>query len=138
MRYMLVVLMVVLCGCITMSGGGDGLTRESRPRHNQDRWLNEREVINNVVAYVEYSKYASRRPKVLQEYGLYLRMSYANVSVGGQDIDAGVRALNYIHKIHQECGGSQKFWNDALAMARLMGNGDEKQGTGLEPPPGYK
>ena len=137
MRYILPIFLALLCGCVSLPKG-EGLTRETHPRHNQKRWLKEREVINNVVAYVEYSKYASRRPQALREYALYIRLSYANVSIGGQDVDAGVRALNYIHKIHAECGGSPKLWNDVLALSRILGEGDERQGTGLEPPPDYK
>ena len=142
MRFLLFILLAVLCGCATTSSTSTKrpvpLTRESRPRHDQQNWLKEREAINNVVAFVEYAKYASRRPQALRDYALYICVTYAHVSMGGNDVDAGVRALNYIHKIHLDCGGSGKLWKDALDLARIMDKDGDKQPTGLEPPPNYK
>ena len=142
MRFLLLILLAVLCGCVTTGSPSTKrpvpLTRETRPRHDQQNWLKEREAINNVVAYVEYAKYASRRPQALRDYALYIRVTYAHVSMGGNDVDAGVRALNYIHKIHLDCGGSGKLWKDALDLARIMDKDGDKQPTGLEPPPDYK
>ncbi len=142
MRFLLLILLAVLCGCATQGSTSTKrpvpLTRETRPRHDQQNWLKEREAINNVVAFVEYAKYASRRPQALRDYALYIRVTYAHVSMGGNDVDAGVRALNYIHKIHLDCGGSGKLWKDALDLARIMDKDGDKQPTGLEPPPNYK
>ncbi len=143
MRYLFLVLLALLCGCIATRPGTSSkkpvpLTREAHPRHNQKRWLNQREAINNVVAFVEYAKYASRRPQALRDYALYVRVTYADVSMGGNDVDAGVRALNYIRKIHLDCGGSGKLWKDVLDLSRIMGNSSDKQPNGLEPPPDYK
>ena len=142
MRHLLLLLLAVLCGCVTTSTTPSKkpvrLTHEARPRHDQQNWLNEREAINNVVAFVEYAKYASRRPQALHDYALYVRVTYANVSMGGKDVDAGVRALNYIRKIHLECGGTGKYWKDVLDLSRIMGNSSDKQPNGLEPPSDYK
>lgn len=142
MRLLLLILLAVFCGCVTTGTTSSKkpvpLTRETHPRHDQQNWVKEREAINNVVAYVEYAKYASRRPQALRDYALYIRVTYAHVSMGGNDVDAGVRALNYIHKIHLDCGGSGKLWKDVLDLARIMGNDGGKQTTGLEPPPDYK
>ena len=143
MRHFLLILLALLCGCATTKPGTSPkkpvrLTHEARPRHNQQNWLDEREAINNVVAFVEYAKYVSRRPQALRDYALYVRVTYANVSMGGKDVDAGVRALNYIHKIHLDCGGSGKLWKDVLDLSRIMGNGGDKQPNGLEPPPDFK
>ena len=142
MRLILLILLAILCGCATTSTTSSKkpvpLTREARPRHDQQNWLKEREAINNVVAFVEYAKYASRRPQALRDYALYIRVTYAHVSMGGNDVDAGVRALNYIHKIHLECGGSGKLWKDVLDLSRIMVNDSRGQPIGLEPPLDYK
>ena len=143
MRPILLILLAILCGCATTGSTTSSkkpvpLTREARPRHDQQNWLKEREAINNVVAFVEYAKYASRRPQALRDYALYIRVTYAHVSMGGNDVDAGVRALNYIHKIHLECGGSGKLWKDVLDLSRIMVNDSRGQPIGLEPPLDYK
>ena len=142
MRSLLLILLAVLCGCATTGSSSSKkptpLTRETHPRHDQQNWLKEREAINNVVAFVEYAKYASRRPQALRDYALYLRTTYAHVSMGGNDVDAGVRALNYIHKIHLDCGGSGKLWKDVLDLSRIMNSDSANQPVGLEPPLDYK
>ncbi len=142
MRPLIIILLAVLCGCATTGSPAAKkpmpLTREIRPRHDQQNWLNERECIHNVVTFVEYAKYASRRPQTLRDYALYIRATYAHVSMGGNDVDAGVRALNYIHKIHLDCGGPGKLWKDVLELSRIMDRGSNNQAVGLEPPPNYK
>ncbi|OQC12233.1 MAG: hypothetical protein BWX73_03068 [Lentisphaerae bacterium ADurb.Bin082] len=95
-----------------------GLTGEHNPRHDQNRWVDENLVINTVVQCVNNADFASRRPAAVKEYATLLRLSYMRVSEGGVDVDAGVRALNFIYKIHRDANGDRKLWQDVVERAK--------------------
>lgn len=129
------VLFVLMTGCIS-SGK---YTHEHRPRSDQKRWPDEREVINTVVKIVNMSGYASLKPKALMEYALFLRRWYGTVSEGGNDVDAGIRALNYIKKIHNDAYGGGGLWREVLDKAKTEeDDGSGKRMPGLPPPVDYK
>lgn len=94
------------------------LTNAHNPRHDQKRWLDENLVISTVVQCVNNADFASRRPMAVKEYATLLRLSYMRVSEGGVDVDAGVRALNFIYKIHRDANGDRKLWQDAVERAK--------------------
>ena len=121
-------------GCQTTAGG---FTRSRDPRHDQNNWLDERLVINTVVQCVNNADFTSRRPLAIMEYATLLRMCYMTVSEGGVDVDAGVRALNFIHKIHRDARGDKKLWQNAVKKAQDT-TADHGRLPGLPIPAEYK
>lgn len=124
----------LLAACVSNPGG---FTSEHNPRHDQNRWLDENLVINTVVQCVNNADFASRRPAAVKEYATLLRLSYMNVSEGGVDIDAGVRGLNFIYKIHRDANGDRKLWQDAVERAKDTTD-DAGRLPGLPIPPDFR
>ncbi len=121
---------LLLCGC--MSSGK--YTKEAFPRADQKRWPDETEVVDVVVRCVRMAEYTSGRPHAIREYAIFLRSTYSRCSEGGIDIDAGVRALNYIRKIHRDARGGRKLWRQAIELAQYEPENTEKRMPGLPPP----
>ena len=124
----------LLTACVS---NPNALTRAYNPRHDQNRWLDENLVINTVVQCVNNADFASRRPLAVKEYAGLLRLCYMTVSEGGVDVDAGVRALNFIHKIHRDANGDRKLWRDAVEQAKNTSD-DAGRLPGLPIPPDFR
>lgn len=130
-----IIVMLCAAACITVSN----YTTEYRPRADQKKWPDEKEVINTVVKCVRMADYASLRTRAVREYALALRRWYAHVSMGGKDVDAGVRALNYVHKIHGDAHGGNELWRDALDLSRVHSDPHCDTGVpGIPPPLDYQ
>ncbi len=135
MKRTLAILSFLLCGCIASSP----YTRLAKPRADQKRWIDERAAIDAVIYCINSGKFASRRPMAVRNYASLLRQCYASASLLGQDVDAGVRALNYLHKIHQQSKGDKTLWDDALKLAKVKVNDDSPNHLpGIEPPEDYQ
>lgn len=124
----------LLTACVS---NPNALTSANNPRPDQSRWLDENLVINTVVQCVNNADFASRRPQAVKEYAGLLRICYMTVSEGGVDIDAGARALNFIHKIHRDANGDRKLWQDAVERAKDTSN-DAGRLPGLPIPPDFR
>lgn len=99
------------------------LTRESRPRAGQLRWGDETVLQTTVRRLLDSSRLASREPGVAAKYADLLRFWYQVASGNGQDVDGGVRMLNYLRQVHFENGGSSKLWKEAVKTAKEAGVG---------------
>ncbi len=108
-------------------------TSETVPHLAQKHWVDERDVIITVTQCVPRLKYSSTRDEALERYAKGVRRWYAHASDNGKDVDAGVRALNYVHKIHKDAKGARSLWKKVLKEARALTDAD-----GLPPPEGYK
>ncbi|HOG51696.1 MAG TPA: hypothetical protein PKY10_13980 [Lentisphaeria bacterium] len=73
----------------------------------------------------------------IKEYATLLRVSYMRVSEGGVDVDAGVRALNFIYKIHRDANGDRKLWHDVVERAKDTTD-DAGRLLGLPIPPEFR
>ncbi len=137
MKIVFIMLVIVFCGCATTTSSS--YTKQSKPREDQRRWIDERAVIDSVVYCVNGAKFASSRPAAVKNYASLLRQCYAAASLLGQDVDAGVRALNFIHSIHYQAKGDKTLWNDALELAKVKVSEDSPNYLpGIEPPQDYK
>lgn len=128
----LTLLLALLAGCV--STNAKKYTREDVPRHDQKRWPDELQVVDVVVRCVRTAEFSSSRKVAVREYAIFLRQVYGNCSEGGIDVDAGVRALNYIKKIHNDAHGGRKLWNEAFELAQYEPEDEFKRMPGLPPP----
>ena len=75
----------------------------------------------------------------MRNYASVIRQAYARASLLGQDVDAGVRAMNYIKNVHRQAKGDQALWDDALKTAKQKYDEDSSDYLpGIEPPQDYK
>jgi hypothetical protein len=88
------------------------------PRPDQQRWMDERMVIEQLTECVYNASFASKRDAAILTYANLLRHVYGFASLGNRDIDAGVRALNFVHRVHRQASGSRALWVTVLAEAR--------------------
>ena len=94
-KHCIVLIALGLAGCFTTGQ----YTREAFPRADQKNWPDEVEVVDVVVRCVRTAEYTSSHTYAVREYAIFLRQTYGKCSEGGLDVDAGIRALNYIKKI---------------------------------------
>ena len=87
-----------------------------------------------VVRCVRTAEYTSSHTYAVREYAIFLRQTYGKCSEGGIDVDAGIRALNYIKKIHHDAKGGRKLWREAMELARYEHEDENKRMPGLPPP----
>ena len=114
-------------------------TKLAKPRADQRRWIDERESIDAVIYCINGAKYATSRPFAVKNYASVIRQAYARASLLGQDVDAGVRALNYIKNVHKQAKGAKDLWDDALEYAKRRLDEDSPDHLpGIEPPQDYK
>ena len=104
----------VLCGCASTPR----VKKPYVPHPDQRVWVDEAAVINLVTRLVYDAQFESRRHRAEERYAALLRYWYHRTSQNGLDQDAGVRALNYIRKIHADAGGTRKLWKHVLELAR--------------------
>ena len=128
----LAVIALLLAGCFTT--GGAKYTKEDFPRADQKHWPDELQVVDVVVRCVRTAEYTSSRNYAVREYALFLRQTYGKCSEGGLDADAGMRALNYIKKIHNDAKGGKKLWKEAMELACYEPEEEYKRMPGLPPP----
>lgn len=119
-----------LAGCFTTGQ----YTREAFPRADQKYWPDEVEVVDVVVRCVRTAEYTSSHTYAVREYAIFLRQTYGKCSEGGLDVDAGIRALNYIKKIHHDAKGGKKLWREAMELACYEHKDENKRMPGLPPP----
>lgn len=94
------------------------LSQESRPRADQQNWGDEAVLQTAVRRLLDSSRLASREPGVVGQYAALLRYWYLLASGNGQDVDGGVRMLNFIHQIHLQNGGGKSLWKQAVREAK--------------------
>ena len=126
------VVALLLAGCFTT--GGTKYTREDFPRPDQKHWPDELQVVDVVVRCVRTAEYTSSRTYAIREYAIFLRQTYGKCSEGGLDVDAGMRALNYIKKIHNDAKGGKALWKEAMKLASYDPEEEYKRMPGLPPP----
>ena len=126
----IVLIALGLAGCFTTGQ----YTKEAFPRADQKHWPDEVEVVDVVVRCVRTAEYTSSHTYAVREYAIFLRQTYGKCSEGGLDVDAGIRALNYIKKIHHDAKGGRKLWREAMELARYEHEDENKRMPGLPPP----
>ena len=137
MKIVCILLAIILCGCATTTSSS--YTKQSKPRPDQRRWIDESAAIDGVAYCVNGAKFASSRPAAVKNYASLIRQCYATASLLGQDVDAGVRALNFIRSLHYQAKGDKTLWNDALELAKVKVSDDSPNFLpGIEPPQDYK
>ena len=104
------------------------------PRPDQRQWLDEPVVISLVTRYVYECRFDSRRTAAEHQYAARLRHWYGIASSGGEDVDGGRRAVNFVHRIHLDAKGSRRLWKRVLGLARQPEPGQD----GLTLPPEVK
>ena len=95
------------------------------PHPRQRAWVNEAAVINLVTRLVYDARFESRQEVTEMRYATVLRYWYKRCSVDGEDLDGGLRALNYIRKIHFDAGGDRKLWKRVAERAREAAPGED-------------
>lgn len=125
---------ILILGCMQASP----YTNLATPRADQRHWPNERDAIDTIILLNRRARYASSRPAAVKLYATFIRQCYAEASMLGADVDAGVRALNYLHKLHKQTKGKKAFWEDSLRVSKAK-LPDTSPGhlPGLEPPEDY-
>ena len=91
-------------------------------------------VISLVTRYVYECRFDSRRTAAEHQYAARLRHWYGIASSGGEDVDGGRRAVNFVHRIHLDAKGSRRLWKRVLGLARQPEPGQD----GLTLPPEVK
>lgn len=107
--------------CRSLSLSGPSYTSDSFPRENQQIWFTPDEITSTVrlvASCISASEMITDRPRAVRRYAEYLRLCYHAISLNGADVDAGIRALNFIHKLHRDADGSAKLWQDAVTLAQ--------------------
>ena len=103
------------------------------PHPRQRVWVNEAAVINLVTRLVYDNHFESRQKQTELRYAAVLRYWYKHCSLDGADLDGGIRALNYIRKIHFDAGGDSKLWQRVVERAKKP----EPMQDGLPIPPEF-
>ncbi|MBN2448788.1 MAG: hypothetical protein JXR77_00280 [Lentisphaeria bacterium] len=88
------------------------------PHAQQREWVDEVAVINVVTRLTMDAGFASRRALAEERYAALLRYWYKRTSLAGRDLEGGIRALNFIRKVHFDAKGDRKLWNRAVELAR--------------------
>ncbi len=119
---------------LTACRGGSAYTRESRPRAEQPHWVDEEVLQISVFRLLEGARLASRSPGIVDRYAGILRYWYGVASGNGEDVDGGIRALNYLKAVHFSQQGGKELWESAISAAK---NTDAAQeGLSARPIPG--
>lgn len=95
------------------------------PHPGQEAWVDEPAVMNLVARFVFESHFDRRRALAEQRYAALIRFCYTRASSGGKDLDGGRRAVNFIHKVHHDAGGSRDLWRRVMELARQPAPGEE-------------
>jgi hypothetical protein len=118
MRTLSLPLTVLIAGALAGCTLLHSLPHPVVPRPDQRQWLDEQAVISLVTRYVYECHFDSRRARVERQYASRLQQWYGLASSAGQDLDGGLRAVNFIHKIHRDAKGSRGLWMQVLSLAR--------------------
>ncbi|NLF93460.1 MAG: hypothetical protein GX564_06190 [Oligosphaeraceae bacterium] len=105
---------LLLSACLT----GRGYTDQSRPRPGQLQWVDEEILQVGVFRLLEGARLASREPGIVERYAGMLRYWYGVASGNGEDVDGGVRALNYLRAVHFSQQGGKDLWKQAVEAAK--------------------
>ncbi len=134
------ILLCVLCGCATSEQGRSARHHPrrdfTRPRPGQERWIAFEEAAPVLKDFVERYKMSTQRRQVTNELTSYLRLTYGRVSINGEDVEGGTRALDFLGELLQALRGERALWQDAVQAAK---HPDAKSvGLAAEPiPSGY-
>ncbi|MFA6930411.1 MAG: hypothetical protein WCT05_08790 [Lentisphaeria bacterium] len=109
------------------------MSQEFRPRADQQNWGDEAVLQAAVRRLLGSARLASREPGVVGQYAALLRYWYLLASGNGQDVDGGVRMLNFIRQIHLQYGGGKSLWKQAVREAKKTGT--RLDGMSLSPIP---
>jgi len=120
---------MLLSSCLS----GPEYSKESKPRPGQAFWVDEEMLQVSVVRLLESARLASREPGISEQYAGMLRYWYGIASGNGEDIDGGVRALNYLKMVHFSRQGSKSLWEQALKAAKSTDT--SKEGLSARPIP---
>lgn len=107
-------MMVLASACRALPGRPKAYT----PRPDQTEWVDEAAVISRVTRLIYEARFDSRRAQAERQYAALIRYWYTRVSRTGEDVDAGRRAVHYIHKIHRDAKGSRNLWKQVISLAR--------------------
>lgn len=121
---MLTAAMLVLC----LGLGCKALRRDPKPytpRPDQAVWVDEPAVINLVTRLIYEARFDSRRTLAERQYAALIRHWYTRVSLAGEDLDGGRRAVAFVRKIHRDAKGSKELWKQVLERARQPAPGQD-------------
>ncbi len=121
------------CSCVAPSE----YTSAIGPRADQKRWLDESQVIRQIVQCIHAASFASAHKEAVAEYAAQLRYWYSFVSQAEEDKDAGIRALNFIRQVHFDAHGDKMLWNEVILEARQKAP-SSKVAPGTPIPPNYR
>ena len=93
-------------------------TRAITPRADQLHWVDERRAIDKIAYFNCCLPFASKREKAQLGYANLLRQAYARASLDGKDVDAGIRVLNFLRRIHRQSGGTRAAWHAVIEKAK--------------------
>lgn len=113
------------------------LSSPSRSSQSGQAYGDEAVLQAAVRRILESSRLASRESGVIGQYAVMLRYWYQAASGNGQQVDAGVRMLQYLQQLHFRYGGSKSLWKNAVQQAKQPGAGPD--GVLMGPiPAGFK
>lgn len=111
---------LLLVSCASLEEGvgrGGGFTRSYQRRDGQARWVDEKSVIHSVAMCVTASEMSTGFHTSRRKYAEVMRHWYWVASSENTDVDGGIRALNFIKKIHRDAEGGKSLWRDAVKLA---------------------
>ena len=127
-------LLVSSCAMLTPR---EKLTSDYTPREGQAVWFTDDDLAvmaRRIAACISASEMVTDYQRAKHVYAEYLRVTYETISEKGADVDAGVRALNLIKRLHKQADGSSRLWEEALELAKKT---DDESLKGLPVPPNY-
>lgn len=108
----------ILAGCTSVE---TQLTKQHFKREDQKIWFTSDETqktIDIVASCISAAEMITDYERAKIVYAHYLRLCYFNISQNGIDVDGGVRALNFIKKLHTDADGSKKLWRETVELAK--------------------
>ena len=113
------------------------LTDAYTPREGQTVWFTDDDLTvmaRRIAACISASEMVTDYQRAKHVYAEYLRVTYETISDKGADVDGGVRALNFIKRLHKQADGSSRLWKEALELAKKT---DDESLKGLPIPPNF-
>ena len=111
---------MLLVSCALLSPR-ERLTSDYKPREGQAVWFTEEDLTvmaRRIAACISASEMVTDYQRAKRVYAEYLRLTYETISQKGEDMDAGVRALNLIKRLHHQADGTDRLWKEAVELAK--------------------
>lgn len=135
-------LAAILCTTLLVSSCAllsprEKLTSDYTPREGQAVWFTDNDLTvmaRRIASCISASEMVTDYQRAKHVYAEYMRLTYETISEKGADVDGGVRALNFIKRLHKQADGSSRLWKESVELAKKT---DDESLKGLPIPPDY-